>query len=311
MFAELARRWDRFFFAPDSAENLAICRIVFYGGLLALVWDADYAAWGRVANVFWMPELCWPFGRLGLPRLGPEALGPMSIAWKISLGLACLGLLTRPAALASFALGFYLLGMPHCLGARSHTDAALVLILGVMAFARTGDALSIDRRLRGGRVTPSGEYRWPVRAAWLILSAVFFAAGYAKATYGGWEWVFSDNMAYILVEHQFPTEHPEALVSWGTWIARRPWLARGLAASALILELGYPLAMFSRTARIVFVPGMLAAVVGFRVLLGPSFIPLMLCHVFWVRWRAELAGTTSRAVGKGKGTPGDHGARRL
>lgn len=284
MLTELARRWNRFFFAPDIPENLGVCRILFYGGLLALTWGEDFAAWGRVADVFWMPEKCWPFARFELPRYSPAVLGWMSVGWRASLGLSCLGLLTRPAALASFALGFYLLGLPHCMGDLSHGDAAAVLILGVMAFARSGDALSLDRLIMGGRKPASGEYRWPVRAAWLTLSTVFFAAGYSKLVNGGWEWVFSENMAYILREHQFPPEHPEALVPWGMWIASRPWLSRALAAATVILEIGYPLAMFSRTARFVFVPGMLVAVAGFSVLMGPSFIPLILCHVFWIRW---------------------------
>lgn len=283
MIAEVARRWDRYFFAPDTPRNLAACRILFYGGLLALNWREDFPAWGRVADVFWTP--IWTFERFGLARPDPATLGVLSVAWKASLALSCLGLLTRPAGLVAFALGFLLLGIPHGMGDLSHGDAAAVLVLGVMAFARSGDALSLDRRIRGGPpAPPSGEYRWPVRAAWLILSTVFFAAGYAKLYRGGWEWAFSENMAFILSEHQFPPEHPEAMVPWGLWIARRPWAAQGLAAVTLVLELGYPLAMFTRKARLVFVPGMLLGVLGFRVLMGPSFFPLILCHVFWVRW---------------------------
>ena len=294
MIEALARRWDRFFFKPDAAENLAVCRILFYGGLLALFGREDYAAWGRVAEVFWMPEECWPFARFDIPRLAPEVLGWLSVAWKTSLGLCCLGLLTRPAALVSFVLGFYLIGLPHCLGDLSHGDAAAVLVLGVLAFARIGDAWSIDRLIRGGRPTSSGEYRWPVRAVWLTLSTVFLAAGYSKLRSGGWEWAFSENLRFIMVEHQFPPEHPEALVPWGVWIAHHSWIAQGMAAATLTLEVGYPLAMFSRWARLAIVPGMLVAVLGFRVLMGPSFFPLMLCHVFWVRWRPEPGTATRR-----------------
>ncbi|MEO0455046.1 MAG: hypothetical protein AAF152_00490 [Cyanobacteria bacterium P01_A01_bin.114] len=281
---QLTRRWNRFFFAPDAAENLAVCRILFYGGLLALNWHKDFAAWGQIADVFWMPEKCWPFEYFNIPLLAPPILGLMSVAWKVSLGLSCLGLLTRLSSVMSFVLGFYLLGLPHCFGDLAHGDAAAVLILGVMTLARSGDALSLDSTLWPRSVASSGEYRWPVRTVWLILSTVFFAAGYAKLSQGGLGWAFSDNMSFILAEHQFPPEHPEALIPWGKWMARQSWLARGLGLATLILETGYPLAMFSRRARFIFVPGMLLSVVGFRVLLGPSFFPLILCHVFWVRW---------------------------
>lgn len=290
---QLAQRWNRFFFTPDSAENLAVCRILFYGGLLALNWHNDFAAWGQVADVFWMPEQCWPFEYFDIPLLDPTTLKLMSIGWKVSLGLSCSGLLTRLSTVMSFALGFYLLGLPNCFGDLSHGDAATVLILGVMAIARSGDALSLDRAIWPQQVGPGEEYRWPVRTVWLILSTVFFAAGYAKLSLSGLGWAFSDNMSFILAEHRFPPEHPEALVPWGKWIARQSWLARGMGLGTLILETGYPLAMFSRRARFVLVPGMLLSVVGFRVLLGPSFFPLILCHVFWVRWWPQK----SRAVG--------------
>ncbi len=283
----LTRRWNRFFFAPDSAENLAVCRILFYGGLLALNWNQDFTAWGRVADVFWMPGRFWPFEYFNIPLLPPPILGLMSVVWKVSLTLSCLGLLTRLFSVMSFVLGFYLLGLPNCFGDLAHGDAATVLILGVMAIAPSEDALSLDRAIWNERALASGEYRWPVRMVWLILSTVFFAAGYAKLSQGGLRWALSDNMSFILAEHQFPPEHPEALVPWGKWMARQSWLARGMGLATLILEAGYPLAMFSRRARFVFVPGMLLSVIGFRVLLGPSFFPLILCHVFWVRWRPQ------------------------
>ena len=225
----------------------------------------------------------------------PPMLGLMAVVWKVSLTLSCLGLLTRLFSVMSFALGFYLLGLPNCFGDLAHGDAATVLILGVMAIARSGDALSLDRAISNERSALSGEYRWPVRMAWLILSTVLFAAGYAKLSQGGLGWALSDNMALILAEHQFPPEHPEALVPWGKWIARQSWLARGMGLATLILEAGYPLAMFSRRARFVLVPGMLLSVVGFRVLLGPAFLPLILCHVFWVRWRPQN-GAVGRAI---------------
>lgn len=292
----LIRRWNRFFFTPDSAQNLAVCRILFYGGLLALYGSQDFAAWGQLSDVFWMPEKCWPFEYFNLPLFSPTVLGLMSVVWKLSLGMSCLGLLTRLSAIASCILGFYLLGLPHCFGDLAHGDAAAVLVLGVMAVARSGDALSLDQLISNKQAEPSGEYRWPVRTVWIILSTVFFAAGYSKLSLSGLGWAFSDNMSFILAEHQFPPEHPEALLSWGGWMARYSWMAQGMGLATLILETAYPLALFSRLARFIFIPGMLLSVIGFRVLLGPSFFPLILCHVFWVRWHPQKIASKVRPV---------------
>ena len=214
--ADPLRHWNRFFFMRERQENLAVCRILFYGGLLLLFAREDHGAWGAVDPVYWMP--IDTFAWAGIGRLDPGTLSALSILWKLSLGLACVGLLTRPAAVISAVLGFYLLGIPHSLGDLSHGDAAAVILLFFLAPARTADALSVDawRRRRGGPPpAPSGAYRWPVRVAWVVLASVFFAAGYAKAVNSGPGWVFSENMAYILVEHQFPPEHPEAVLPWG------------------------------------------------------------------------------------------------
>ncbi|MEL7314563.1 MAG: hypothetical protein AAFN08_06380, partial [Cyanobacteria bacterium J06559_3] len=56
------------------------------------------------------------------------------------------------------------------------------------------------------------------------------------------------------------------------------------------------------------VPAMVLSVIGFRVLLGPAFLPLILCHVFWIRWwpepkRQGLQVTNVNSISKlGKGS---------
>ena len=60
-----------------------------------------------------------------------------------------------------------------------------------------------------------------------------------------------------------------------------------MAAGALALELLYPLALLDRRLRWLLVGPMVVAVLGFRLLLGPAFLPLILCHVFWVRWHGS------------------------
>jgi hypothetical protein len=106
--------------------------------------------------------------------------------WKVSLLASALGLFTR--ASTTWRSGWaVLLGLPHNFGKTHHFDALVVLVLGVMMLARAGDAYSLDRRFfaRGPAPAPSGEYRWPVRAAWLLMSLVFCSAGFAKLRNGG------------------------------------------------------------------------------------------------------------------------------
>ena len=75
----------------------------------------------------------------------------------------------------------------------------------------------------------------------------------------------------------------------GPAIAAHPWAPRLLAAISLATEVLYPLALFSRRARMVLVPAGIAFLVGIRLLMGPTFEPFVMCSVFWVPWTRVLA----------------------
>ena len=78
--------WHNFWFAPEKPDNLAICRILFFGSffLFYVFWArfGDFAAWGSVSIVFWKPT--WLFGALDIPVLPPDiilVLQPTKPAW--------------------------------------------------------------------------------------------------------------------------------------------------------------------------------------------------------------------------------------
>jgi hypothetical protein len=74
------------------------------------------------------------------------------------------------------------------------------------------------------------------------------------------------------------------LVPWGLYIAQHVGLTQLLAAGTIVLELSYPLALFSSRARWVIVPSGFFMLVGFRVILGPAFLGWLICYIFWVPW---------------------------
>ena len=296
MTARLWQRWRTYWFAPQEPTDLAVGRILFFGALFVLYLPVDVAAWTGVAPAFREPIVL--FEMLGLPLLAPGVVAVLQVVWKLSLLLACVGFFTRTSTVVAAVLGLYLIGLPHNIVRTYHDDAVVVLVLAVLAVSRCGDAFSVDRWWRGRRgraaaVPASGEYRWPVRTVWLILSLAFFAAGYAKLRNSGLAWITSENMAFILVSQQYGLT---PLVDWGAALARSPWLYRPIAAATVLLEIGYPLAMVSWRARLVFVPGMIATQIGIRVLMGPSFEQFLVCSVFWVPWGALLAAPLVRRV---------------
>jgi len=289
MIASLRTRWLRFWFAPALPTNLAVCRIVFFGALAVFYASHDFSAWADVSRAFWNPV--WPFARLDLPVLTAVQLVTVQRVWKVALVLACLGFMTRLSTTTVLVLGFYLLGLSQNFGKIHHHDAILIFVFAILALSRCGDALSVDRLL--GRLlrrrpmpvpTPSGEYTWPIRMVWLVLSLLFLGAGVSKLRSGGLEWIFSDNLAIFFVQHHYHYGNAVPLTAWGLALAQHPWLCRVLAAATIAGELGYPLALVSRRARLLVVPGALLMQMAIRVLLGPTFVELMVCNVFWVPW---------------------------
>jgi uncharacterized membrane protein YphA (DoxX/SURF4 family) len=116
------------------------------------------------------------------------------------------------------------------------------------------------------------------------MSLVFFSAGFAKLRHGGLNWMLSDNMSNLLLQHGYQGANENPPVRFGLWVAQYPLLCNLLAVSTVILEFFYPLALFSRWARRVFPLGMCFALIGIRLMMGPTFTEFILCHVFWIPW---------------------------
>lgn len=285
-----AQRWRHFWFAPTRPTNLGVCRALFCGLLLLLYWRYDFSLWTEVSHVFWKPTGLFKY--LHLPVLSAPVLVVLQIVWKGALALSCIGLWTRVSTAVGFLLGAYLLGLPHCFGKIHHNEGLVLCVLVVLAFSRCGDGWSVDRLLgaarRGTDPPPSAEYTWPIRLVCVLLALVFFAAGIAKLRHSGPAWIASDNLALMLIQNHYHKVRTDPLTSWGLDLAQYGWLCRLLAAATVLIEVGYPLALVSRTARWVVVPGACLMLVGIRLLLGPAFEQFLMCSLFWVPW--ERAG---------------------
>lgn len=274
-----------YWFAPGEAAQLGACRIAACAILLYCFAWRDFAPWGRVPDVFWMPIAS--FRDLGLPRAGSGTLALLQLVWKLSLATTALGLLTRVSAVTAAVLGFYLVGLPHNFGKTDHADTVVPLVLGVLAASRCGDALSVDawlRRRRGAAApAPDGAYTWPIRAVWMLTGLVFGAAGISKIRYGGVDRFASDSMRYILLKHHYGGFRPwwPAL---GLSLAEHPWLYWPLAAGAVLVETLSPLVTVSRVARATLVPALFAMLFGFHFTFGFSPRPFYALFVFFVPW---------------------------
>jgi hypothetical protein len=283
-------RVEDFFFHPATPDDLAICRILFFGCLFIQYLGFDFAGWGAMPASFQNPL---PLFRLfHIPILSMKYLAMLEGAFKLSLLGACLGRFTKLSTFTAAITGSYLLAIPNNFGRAGHGDGVIIILLWVLAFSCCGDARSLDRRWMRTVRPPqpgseySGEYTWPIRMVWVLMSLVYLGAGYTKLHTSGLAWVTSDNMALTFLAHQVNGSDPP--VNWGQHLAHLSWFCKGLAGFTIVLEIGFPLALFSRNARRLWVPGMFLAHVGIALLMGVVFTQFMYTFIFWVPWSRLL-----------------------
>jgi hypothetical protein len=291
------RRWNAFWFTPEAGLNLAVARIAFFGGLLAIHGTYDFSPFGEVSPVLWDPVSVFQW----LPQPVAWVIEATQIVWRVSLLCAAVGIWTRAATAVAFVGGAFLLGLPQNLGAIRLDDTMVVPALCVMAMARCGDRLSVDRwlthRNRGigppSSPRPSGEYTWPIRLVWVLMAMMYGGSGFAKLRMAGLSWLTSDHLARLLLQQHYGVE-PPPLGTWGLMIAASPVLSRGVAAATLGVELAFPLALVSARARGLVVPAAYLMHVGIRLLVGANFLGLIVLYAFWVPW--ERLATAARAA---------------
>jgi uncharacterized membrane protein YphA (DoxX/SURF4 family) len=222
-----------------------------------------------VSHAFWQPV--WLVSVFGI---GPPTVTTLQIVqaiWWSSLALAGIGLWTRWSTLVAFIAGSYLLAIPHSFGQTYHFDALVVFILLILAVAPCGDGWSIDALRRTARhdgpdtTRVSGDYRWPIVLVRVMMALVFVAAGLTKLRHSGFEWVTSDTLSIILTRGYYHVSDADPIGPFGLLAAKSPIVSRTLAVLTIVVEVGYPLALISRTARFVLVPAGIFFLLGIRV----------------------------------------------
>jgi hypothetical protein len=287
------RGWNAFWFEPSGPIALAICRALFFGAFLLYYSRIDYRELGELPSIAW--HGIWPFSPVGLRLPSTATLNVLQWLWRLSLLCACIGFAWRWASVAAFGLGLYLIGLPENIARINHSDAIVVFGLAIMALSRAGDALSVDARLgwnRNNKFEKSGEYTWPIRAMWLVVVTIYFAAGVTKLTMSGLAWITSDSLSNLLI---LSAQIESPLTRLGQEIGRHRVLSSTLAAFALTIELAMPLALISARARRILVPCLFAMQFSIRALMGPGFTEFFICGLFWIPWEFLATRTLAEA----------------
>lgn len=281
--------WERCWFRPGSARNLAAARIVLALQALWVLLSRDFAAVSGALPEYWAGVSTggqWRFlafpGHAGIEQI----LQWLAVAALIA---AVLGVLPRAACILAGLLLYHLAPLESLLWTHSAYSRGLtvsVLGLFVLGLGPCGDALSLrpSRRRR-----EPWEYHWPLVLVQLLLAMTYLFAGYAKLVVVGADWLAGQTVREWLYLLSVDDEIA-VFASPGLWLAGRPALCLVIGLGTIAFELSFIAVVFSKRARLVLVP--LAVLFHAGVLFAMNIVwlntPQLLVFVDWDRLVGRL-----------------------
>ena len=294
--SRLLRALERHWFAPASLRDLGVVRAVVFGAMLLVF----YPEWDLTALMTRSPAELYkplPMLKLFLLPLGWGARPPAELVvgvWYLGLGaclLAALGLWTRWSGLAAFLAVVFLTAHNYSFGEMHHTEALVVMAMGLLALGPSGRAFSLDalrRRRREtrerGRFLPldpaddvSADAYWPLQAVRWMFGIVYLSAGASKLLYGGLEWMNGHTLAFY-----FAADGARWNMDIALWLAQFPRLLAPMSAGAVLLEATFFLAiLFPRLTR-PYVFGGLALHASAWLIQHAYFLPYFCAYAVFV-----------------------------
>jgi uncharacterized membrane protein YphA (DoxX/SURF4 family) len=191
------------------------------------------------------------------------ASGITGLQW-VTIGagvLALVGLFTRFSVFV-FALGIWIfIAHGYSYGDRHHPQAVFCIFLMMLAFAPSGDRLSLDALLRRRKGEPTAPRRvdtamWPLKLAHVLLALTYLSTGFTKLAWGGLRWMNGYTLQSYTLGDAINRDMP-----FGIWLGQQHELAVALSVFTILFETFFFLSIFfPATAPLWFLSG-----IGFQL----------------------------------------------
>jgi hypothetical protein len=297
-------RWNAYWFPCTTTKHLAVCRIIAVGAQLFWFFPRleEHLNLLEKNSTFIQPQLLIRAIAGVIPRellFTPSAFS--TFYWlTFALGIAALvGLFTR-TALFLFTVGIsILIAHLYSYGDRHHNEAIFVFFLLSLAFAPSGEDLSVDGfilRRRAAATTYRGESSrmsdlamWPLKFAHVLLAMTYFSTGVSKLIAGGLRWM----NGYTLQGYTF-ADALNREIPLGMWLAQHHTAAILLSVFTILFETFFFVSLVVPwTAPLFFLVGIFFHV-GLYVTAGHDFFQHMVLNFMLLLfltpewWRAWL-----------------------
>lgn len=249
--------WDRVFFSPAPAINLAAARILFSVHALWVLLSRDLAATSALPEEFWSLVPRAELLRFLIFPGHPQLEYFLTAAAAVALVCAALGILPRIACLVSAVLLYHLAPLETIYWTASPYQRGFtidILVLLTLSASRCGDALALGR---ANREEWSPDYCWPLRLAQIYLAQTYLFSGYSKLYRVGVEWMEPENLRnwFLMFSQQDQLVRTGPLFGdVGFWIADHWLLCLVAGTYGVIVNLLFMSTVLSRRARWFFVP---------------------------------------------------------
>lgn len=271
-----ARRWDQYFFAPESGEAIAAIRILVAFSLIIFVLSSlgTYGFWaGRdgILSADTIRATSAPVRALLVPLVSslPGAIALNSLLL-VSLSLLMLGLYTRFAAVAVFCLFHVWIWHHQGRAILSGYDLLRDLLL-LLIFTRSGATLSLDavRAARRGKALSPLIMPWLKRLLELHLAFGYISAGLNKVVLPLW---YEGRAFYSIVRHPdwYGPRIPEELLKNLYFTAPLTW-------SVPVIEIGLGLVLLLKPRKAILYPLLAAGIVFHGVMAA-----FLVFHFQWI-----------------------------
>lgn len=297
-------RLEAFLFPAKSSTWLSILRIglglqvMTYTLSLWHDWNSLFAATSAGLIRRDLTEAVLNLDSPFVPRLGwlvtaGQQLG-LSEEVTLRLAAACLlvsgvclllGFLSRPAAIAAWFL--HLAARGSAGWTTYGVDTFMTIGLFYLMVSPLPDRFSIDSRLWKKKPADPHRIGFHQRVLQLHLCVIYFVGGLTKCLGSGW-WD-GTSMWRALTRSPFDILPPDFLLGWSN-------LFPFLGISICLLEIGYPICVWPKAIRRIWVPSILAMHAGIGLTMGLYLFALIMIILNLAAFGAELLPISCKAL---------------
>jgi hypothetical protein len=276
--------WQKFWFSPGSARNLALARIVTALTALWILLSRDLPALSGIPSEFWTATSRSERWRYVLFPGHEQLERVLEVFATIALLGLLLGVLPRICAFLAGILLYHLSPLEGIIWTATpmlRNCTTEILALFILAACPCGNVWSVWPRRNPPHAVSFWQYYWPVRLIQTLLALVYFFSGYSKLAESGFGWAAAENMRNWLLTIS-ENDQISVFSFLGSWTLAHPYLAplSIMGAGTLVLELSFPLALFSRRLALILVPLAIAMHVAVLFSMNITVLYLPLLAVF-------------------------------